>query len=44
VPEECHYDRGVVPEAKLTETEAGLVAASPGWFLTAQWLPRFQPK
>ncbi len=27
------YDPGVVPEAKLDETEAGLVPASPGWFV-----------
>lgn len=27
------YDRRVVPEAKLEETDAGLVPASPGWFV-----------
>ena len=27
------YDRGVVPEATLKQTDAGLIPASPGWFV-----------
>jgi uncharacterized cupin superfamily protein len=38
------YDHGMVPEAQLTETDAGLVAASPGWFVMnardARWFDK----
>jgi uncharacterized cupin superfamily protein len=38
------YDRGVVPEASLKETDAGLVPESPGWFVLnardARWFDK----
>lgn len=38
------YDHGVVPEAKLERTEAGLVPTSAGWFVlnlrAARWIER----
>lgn len=38
------YDRRVVPEAELEQTEAGLVPASPGWFILnvreARWMDK----